>query len=92
MRVVAIMLALGSFVLAGAVTVTGSGRTPPAMKDAVPDAELLLQLDLLREADLTKQRELYPKMTLFERLRLLEQLKRLELETDTATPRKGETR
>ena len=86
------MLAIGIIVLTSAVTATAAGRTAPATKDPVPDAELLLQLDLLREADLTKQRELYPKMSLFERLRLLEQLKRLEQETETATPRKGETR
>ena len=85
------MLALGVLVLAGAVTVTATGK-PPATTDVVPDAELLLQLDLLRETDLTKQRVLYPKMSLFERLRLLEQLKRLELETDATPPRKGETR
>jgi hypothetical protein len=86
------MLAIGVIVLTSAVTATASGRTAPATKDPVPDAELLVQLDLLREADLTKQRELYPRMSLFERLRLLEQLKRLELETESVPSRKGAPR
>lgn len=89
MKALAVAAVLGVTLLGGAGVAAASGRKPPAEKDVVPDAELLLQLDLLRDADLAKQRELYPKLSLFERMKLLEQLKRLEWETETATSGKG---